>query len=60
VLRDNSTKLAHRLAESRSYKNKEITHYILIGSSHYTLILKIYSFFKYACSQAGGVQSFWF
>ena len=47
VLGDNSTKLAHCLAVTRtihSYKNKEITHYILTGSSCYMLILEVYSF----------------
>jgi len=46
VLGDNSTKTAALLSRVTrsiySYKNKEITHCILIGSSCYTLMLKIY------------------
>jgi len=40
-----------------SYKPKEITHYVLIGSSCYTLFSDVYSFLNYTCSQAGGVCS---
>jgi len=45
-----------------SYKNKEMTCYILLGPSRYTLILAVYSFLTelhmLVCLE--GEQSFWF
>jgi len=53
-----STLLSRVTRTIYSYKKKEITYYILIGSLCYMLTLKVYSFLT-ACTP-GGVQSFWF
>jgi len=62
-----STPLSRVTRTTYSYKNKEITHYILICSSCYTLIFKVYSFFIElrtlaswgVCSLSGSELSRW-